>query len=54
MIFFFIDPLTLLHALSLMVVLPQTLLQVVNNVTLVVAQNTLDYEVLDLYVVNVS
>lgn len=52
--FFSIDPLTLLHALSLMVVLPQTLLQVVNKVTLVVAQNTLDYEALDLYIVNVS
>ena len=44
----------LLHSLRLMAVLPQTLLQVINDVTLVVAQNTVDYEALDLYTVNVS
>ena len=37
-----------------MVVLLQICLQVVNHVTLVVAQNTVDYEALDLYTVNVS
>lgn len=48
------DPLILLHTLRLMAVFPQTLLQVVNRVTLVVAQNALDYETSDLYIVNVS
>lgn len=44
----------LLHSLTLTALLLQTLLQVVNHVTLVVAQNTVDYEALDLYTVNVS
>ena len=38
----------------IMTVSSQTLLKVINHVILMVAQNTVDYEALDLYTVNVS